>query len=220
MTVVCGVDEAGRGPVIGPMVLACAVFDSGGRRRLKGLKIRDSKKMSASKRVEAEPVIKELALEWRILHIQPVEIDRLRKRLSLNAIEAYKTAELLMSLETPPTRIILDAVDPVAESYLHRVTSSIASINPEFRLPEMLAEHKADDRHIEVSAASVLAKVERDRCIDALKEEYGELGSGYPSDEVTQDFVRRMIRCGDVPGFIRRSWCTFDRSKQTFLNEY
>ncbi|MBD3387338.1 MAG: ribonuclease HII [Candidatus Altiarchaeales archaeon] len=219
-SLVCGVDEAGRGPVVGPLVLGCAVFDAEGKAMLRDLKVRDSKKLSQSRRVHLEPLIKEVAVEWKVVRVSPVDIDRLRRNMSLNVIEAYKTAEMILSLENTPSKIIIDSADAVAENYARKFASSVQSLNPEYILPEVLSEHKADDNHLEVSAASVLAKVDRDRCIEELKLTYGDFGSGYPSDELTQAFIRDVICSGEVPECVRRSWNTLDRSRQTSICDY
>ncbi|MFC2154427.1 ribonuclease HII [Candidatus Altiarchaeota archaeon] len=218
---VCGIDEAGRGPVVGPMVLACAVFDGKGSDKLKELKVRDSKRVSPSRRGSLEPEIKELAVEWNTVSVHPAEIDRLRKKTSLNYIEAQKMADLIMGLECQPQRIIVDAADSVSESFREKIVGFINQAYPDFRIPEIVAEHRADDTYIEVGAASILAKVERDRQVEMLKEELGEFGSGYPADEVTKTWLHDQIRSGNgIPDHVRRSWNTVNKSKQTKLNEY
>ena len=222
--ITCGIDEAGRGPVIGPMVMACAVFDSKGKKELKKLHVRDSKKLSSKQREELEPKIKEASLEWKLIEISPNEIDRLRKRMSLNVLEAMKVAEMLLSLEKVPERIIVDAVDINPETYKKNIMDCIRETNREFIIPEIISEHKADENHIEVGAASILAKVKRDNEIEGIKEKYGDVGSGYPSDPVTMKFLHDLIRerkgKGELPSFVRRSWNTLDKSKQTKLGEY
>jgi ribonuclease HII len=218
---ICGIDEAGRGPVIGPLVIGCVVLDSEGSKKLRNLSVRDSKKVPRDKRAELEPIIKETAVEWSLIKISPGEIDLLRQKHSLNLIEAMKTAEMVLSLECAPTKIIVDAADPVAEDYRQRIISCLTSGNEDFTIPEIVSEHKADDRYVEVSAASILAKVERDRDIEKLKMIHGELGSGYPSDEVTMGFLKELIKSGcELPSYVRRSWNTVERSKQSSLFDF
>jgi ribonuclease HII len=217
---VCGVDEAGRGPVIGPLVLGCVVVDDGGREKLAELKVKDSKKLSPARRLELAPLIKEVALDWGVIHVLPAEIDRMRKTMSLNVIEAYRTAELVMSLSTRPAKVIVDAADSVEERYSERIVAALKMLSPDDAVPEVLAEHRADDNYLEVSAASVLAKVERDRAVEALRAEHGDFGSGYPSDALTQDYIRRILRAGEMPEFVRRSWSTLDKGRQRCLPEF
>jgi len=209
-----------KGPVIGPLVIGCVILNDEGREELRRLNVRDSKKVAKSRRESLELRIKDLAVEYRIAKIQPVEIDWLRKKDTLNLIEARKTAELIMSLENSPHRIIVDAADSVSENYKTRIIRCVNSINSDFRIPELISEHKADDNYLEVSAASILAKVERDREIELLKKDVGDFGSGYPSDPMTQEFLRKIVRGGNLPDCIRRSWNTLDKSKQTSLGEF
>jgi ribonuclease HII len=220
--IICGIDEAGRGPVIGPMVMGCVVLDETSRKKLTGLKIRDSKKVAPSRRLSLEHVIKEHALEWSVLKVQPPEIDRRRKKISLNAIEAMKMSDMIVSLKNTPERVIVDAADSVAENFKKRIVEFLDGKIK--NIPDIVSEHRADDRYLEVSAASILAKVERDREIDALRDkyvdEYGELGSGYPSDVVTQEFLKNLIRAGELPDFVRKSWNTVGKKKQMSLGEF
>jgi ribonuclease HII len=218
--ITCGIDEAGRGPVIGPLVMGCAVLDNDGGEELKKLNVRDSKKVAPSRRLSLEERIKEIAIEWGLVKIYPNEIDYLRKKHSLNFIEAMKIAELVLSLKNVPNRIIVDSADTVPEEYKRKIIHCINGRNVDFVIPEIISEHKADDRYIEVSAASILAKVERDREIEKLKEEHGEFGSGYPADERTKEFMKKLIRNGELPEFVRRSWNTVDKSKQMTLFEF
>ncbi len=215
---VCGIDEAGRGPVIGPLVIGCAVFDSKGKRELEKLNVRDSKKVPPQKRVALEPKIKEIAVEWRTARISPAEIDRLRKTMSLNVIEAKKIAELILSLKNTPTKVIVDSADAIEENFRKLITKNLNL--EESKIPEIISKHKADEKFIEVSAASILAKVERDREIEKLKEKFGEIGSGYPADELTKKFLKDMKEKGEMHEFIRRSWKTISRARQRKLEEF
>lgn len=215
---VCGVDEAGRGPVFGPMVIGCVVLDDAGREELRRLNVKDSKKLSAERRGDLEPEIKKAAVEWSLARISASEIDRMRMRMSLNDVEATKIADLICALTKRPGRVIVDAADPVADNFRKRIDRFLSEKNR--LIPEILSEHRADDRYIEVSAASVLAKVARDREIEELRRLHGDIGSGYPSDEVTQRFLRKLSAEGELPDYVRRSWSTVGRSSQTTLGEY
>ncbi|MFZ2456298.1 MAG: ribonuclease HII [Candidatus Altiarchaeia archaeon] len=215
---ICGIDEAGRGPVIGPMAICSVILEESGAKELKDMGVRDSKKLSPAKRESMEPRIKELAIEWKLALVLPAEIDLLRKRMSLNQIEAEKMAYLIGSHSRRPEKVIVDAADSVAENFGERIRVILRSNGS--HIPQIVSEHKADDRYIEVSAASVIAKVARDRAIEEIRIEYGEIGSGYPSDEVTMEYVRKAARAGDLPHFVRRSWISAKRSNQTSLGEF
>ncbi len=215
-----GIDEAGRGPVIGPMIMGCVVLDEDGKSELRALKVRDSKKIAAKKRAILEPKIKEIAVEWKLVTVSASEIDRMRKQHSLNMIEAMKIAQMITELKNMPSKILVDAADSVAENYTQRIIECITRGNEEFRLPEIISEHKADDKYVEVGAASILAKVMRDREIEKLKEIYGEIGSGYPADELTKKFIQKASRENNFPECVRLSWNTVSKSKQTSLFEF
>ena len=217
---VCGVDEAGRGPVIGPLVMACVVADDDAVRRLREMGVRDSKKLSPTRRLELEPEVKEAAVEWKTVHISPQEIDRMRKTMSLNQLEAERTVDMLLKLRSWPQELILDAPDPVEAKYGMRVAEHLMKLKSPLPLPRITSEHKADDTYPVVSAASVIAKVERDRAVDSLKERYGDFGSGYPGDPLTAEYVRRVIAEGRCPDCVRKSWSTVDKGKQARLQEY
>jgi ribonuclease HII len=216
----CGVDEAGRGPIIGPMVMACVLVDDNGLKKLKELEVKDSKKLSPKNRERLEPLIKEVATQWVALPIQAQEIDLLRKTQSLNQVEAHATAHMIISLKEHPSRIVIDAADAIEANYARRILSEIESIQPGYKVPELICEHRADANHLEVSAASIIAKVERDRAIEALKEDLGDFGSGYTSDERTRDFIKKALKSGELPSCIRRSWVTLDKCRQTSIGEY
>lgn len=216
----CGIDEAGRGPVIGPMVIACAVFDAAGVGRLMELNVRDSKKVTPSRRRYLEPLIKRIALDYKLAIVSPSEIDLMRRKKNLNEIEAMKVASLICSLKIMPGRIIVDSADAVAENYRKKIISNIAVINPNLSIPEIVSEHKADVNYIEVGAASILAKVERDRQVDRLKEKHGDFGSGYPSDETTRRYIKKVVESGVLPDFVRKSWKTVSQRTQKKIGDY
>ncbi len=218
---VAGLDEAGRGPVVGPMAIACAVFDDKGRRKLANLKVRDSKKVSPKRRAEIEPDIKKAAREWKVVLVSPADIDRQRKSESLNVIEAKAMARLLVALECQPARILVDAADSVAANFAAKIAYCVEECSPGFVLSELVAEHKADDRFPEVGAASILAKVARDQAVEDLKKELGDFGSGYPADEATKNWLRQRIQSGDgLTEHVRRSWSTISKGKQTSLGDF
>ena len=217
---ICGIDEAGRGPVIGPLVMACAVFDNSGKEELKKLKVRDSKKIAKKRRETLEPQVKEIAREWHIIKIPPYKIDKLRKEMSLNVIEAMYAAELILELKTKPGKIIIDAADASPERYRDKIIDFVKEKNENFNIP-LISEHKADDTYIEVSGASVIAKVARDREIEKLKEKIRDFGSGYPSDVKTKEFLKKLMMKPELPDFVRKSWNTVKRNhKQTSLMQW
>ena len=208
--VICGVDEAGKGSVIGPMVVAavgCRAVED-----LAALPIRDSKALRPKQREELYGLIfRDFAIA--IVTIDAAGIDEARSRMSMNACVAELHAEALMGLR--PEHAYVDACDVNAERYGRTVTSHL-----DFPCA-VVAEHRADARHKIVGAASVIAKVTRDRAIRELEQQYGRIGSGYPSDPATIEFLRNYMReHGNPPPCARRSWKTVANLYQATMQDY
>ncbi|HOB18424.1 MAG TPA: ribonuclease HII [Candidatus Methanoculleus thermohydrogenotrophicum] len=207
---ICGVDEAGKGSVLGPMVIAAVGCRDAGD--LAPLPIRDSKALRPKQREAIyEILLRDFAIS--IVTIDAAGIDEARSRMSMNECVAELHAEALMGLR--PRLAYVDACDVNAERYGKTVSNHL-----DFPC-EIIAEHRADARHKIVGAASVVAKVTRDRAIRDLSERYGMIGSGYPSDPVTIEFLRRYIRnYGSPPPCARRSWKTVANLCQTRIADF
>lgn len=207
MVVHGGIDEAGRGPVLGPLVVAgVAVPDPA---VLVELGVKDSKRLPAAKRERLARLIRDLPdvrVEVRVL--EPDDLDARRADETLNAIGVSLFQDIAAALQ--PTRLVVDAADVNAA----RFGAAIQTAVPE---AEVIAEHKADDRHPEVAAASIIAKTVRDEAIDTLRKRLErrlarEVGSGYPSDPKTIAFLQAWLaQEGDLPPGTRRSWETSKR---------
>ncbi|MFH0954545.1 MAG: ribonuclease HII [Candidatus Micrarchaeota archaeon] len=214
--IIAGVDEAGRGPVLGPMVLAVCTIDKNREEELIELGVKDSKQLTQAERERQFPKIKEIAAEFLTCHIHPAELDKLMNRKSLNEIEAMKIGFLLNSLKTKPELVIIDSPDTIAENFGKRIQKYL---NFETKLK---CEHKADVNYPIVSAASVLAKVERDLEIKKLSAIHGKIGSGYSHDPDTRKFLEEYIQKNEFPPeFCRKQWMTtqnmLDAKKQQKL---
>lgn len=201
---VLGIDEAGRGPVLGPMIIAGVLVDTNGEGKLRRLGVRDSKMIPPKKRKEMRKEIKSIALEYRSISISAQEIDELRKKMSMNEIEAMKMAELIEMFRKRPTQIIIDLPDPTGEKFINRIKKYT-------KLPDnVIAEHKADDNYPVVSAASIIAKTERDRKMSLIEKHAGvRLGNGYSHDPNAIAFLEQCE--GKWPDFVRKSWMTSQR---------
>ncbi len=199
---ICGVDEAGRGPVMGPLVVAGVAVASDGL--LRDLHVRDSKKLTPERRQGLAPEIEKIARH--ALRVVPAEdIDTMRAEMSLNELEASLFASVISELR--PDTAYVDAVDVDPLDFKR-------AIEREVSIPvEIVAEHDADERYPVVSAASILAKVRRDREMRDIEKALGErIGSGYPSDPVTLAFLEKWIReKGSLPPHTRASWDTARR---------
>jgi ribonuclease HII len=196
---VCGVDEAGKGSVLGPMITAGVLVAD--ITELEGFDLRDSKQLTPRRREKLHAEITNQC-ETAIMVCTPAEIDS--RTGTMNAFTAFCHATVIQSLV--PDVAYVDACDVNATRFGSNVheLSGIPGL-------QMISEHKADDKFLIVGAASIVAKVTRDRLITELSNEYGDLGSGYPSDPVTIRFLETYIRRhGYPPSCARRTWKTVD----------
>jgi ribonuclease HII len=197
--VICGVDEAGRGPVMGPMVVAAVMVEND--RELRRFKVKDSKLLTRQKREELEPRIREVAtVEVEV--ISAAEIDSFMRSSTLNVLEVERFASLIDRLR--PDRAFVDAADVVEERFGNNIMERLIC------RPEMVCQHRADIKYPVVSAASIVAKVVRDRAMDDIEVDIGcPIGSGYAHDHVTIEFIASWTReKGTLPPHVRRSWKT------------
>jgi ribonuclease HII len=200
---IAGIDEAGRGPCLGPMVLAVATIMKREEHRLLEIGVRDSKQLNPEKREQQLGQLKGVLNELAFVEIEAEEIDSLRDRKSLNEIEAMRIGMLLNRLGEKPDIVYIDSPDVLQENFAKRIKKYISF---ETRL---VTEHRADSTYPIVSAASIIAKVERDRRIGEIRARWGNIGSGYSHDPFTIKFLKEFIaknKC--LPSFARKSWLT------------
>jgi len=200
---VAGVDDAGRGAVIGPLVIAGVLVKEEDFLKLREMGVKDSKLLSPHRREVLDAEIKRIVQEYNVAKLQPREIDIVvssgRKLHKLNRLEAQTMARVIEALR--PDKVYVDASDVLEERFKQHILECLS-----FRL-EIISEHKADRNYAAVSAASIIAKVERDREITELAHAYGSFGSGYPSDPRTVAFLKQSCeKSGEYPDFIRKSW--------------
>ncbi|MBI4451378.1 ribonuclease HII [Candidatus Woesearchaeota archaeon] len=182
----CGIDEAGRGPVIGPLVIAGVLINEDEQDQLRTLGAKDSKLLTNGQRERLFEVIKKAVLKYHIITIPPADIDHAVESdlMNLNWLEAHKSVEIINELK--PDKAILDSPSPNTTAYTSHVREYLD--NPHITI---ISEHKADVNYPAVSAASILAKVTRDREIEAIKKRIGiDFGSGYLTDPKTQAFLK------------------------------
>ncbi len=207
---IAGIDEAGKGPVLGPMCVAGVLLDEKKLDALARLGVKDSKQLSPKKREALAVKIKKLADRYFILEVSPSQIDELRKIMTMNEIMVACYVRVLQELK--PDRAFVDAADVNAERFGENIKKKYA------REIEITSEHKADEKYPIVSAASILAKVQRDTLVKKLEEKIGvEIGSGYPSDPKTISFLEKWIqKHGSLPDFARSSWETSKKHLEKF----
>jgi len=207
--IICGIDEAGRGPVIGPLVLAGVCLKKEKMSRLEKLKVKDSKLLSPRKRKELFKKIIKAADKYEIAIVPAQEIDsRAAVGLNLNQLEALKVAELINKL-CPDVAYIDSPISPRAARFAELIRANLKNKNI-----KIVAEHRADIKYLIVSAASILAKVIRDKEIEHIKKKVGfDFGSGYPSDERTIAFLEEHWE-NELAKYIRKSWGTIKELKK------
>jgi ribonuclease HII len=208
------VDEAGKGSVLGPMVIAAVGVSS--ENVFAKVEVADSKLLSPKVRERLYITIRK---RFRVatIRIDAHEIDEIRTGMTMNACVARAHAQAIDKLS--PAIAYVDACDVNAFRYADMVKSHLETSC------EVVSEHNADQTFKVVSAASIVAKVTRDRAITALSKKYGEIGSGYPSDPVTIAFLSAYIdehKC--PPPIARKSWKTvtamLGKKQQSQLSQF
>lgn len=207
---IAGVDDAGRGSIIGPLVIAGVLLHGNDLHKLTELGVKDSKQLSPGRRRQLAEEIKKIVLKYHVERLSPTEIDRVvetgKKLHKLNRLEAQTMARVIAVLK--PEVAYVDASDVLADRFGTHIKESLP-----FEV-QIASEHKADMKYPIVSAASIIAKVERDKAIYKLKETYGDFGCGYATDSKTLDFLEALIRkFGNYPDFVRKSWKPAKRTK-------
>lgn len=202
---ILGIDEAGRGSVLGPMVIAGVVVPEKMEKVLERMGVKDSKRLVPNRRTILSRKLKKM-FPHELVVISAREIDDLRASgVNLNEIEKNAMESILLKLEFD--KAIVDAVDVKAERFQENLRIDTGL--------DVFAEHKADDKYIEVSAASIIAKAARDEYIKDINKDYiksGGIGSGYPSDPKTKDFLSKYTY-DEMPEFVRKSWATVAKMK-------
>jgi ribonuclease HII len=199
---ILGIDEAGRGSVLGPLVVGAYLIPAGQAERLPALGVRDSKLLTPEQRAAA---FREIGALGRRLHVSllPPRIDAFVQHHDLNLLEAQAFARLVRRAGTCTAYV--DACDPIARRFGLTV-ARLARVSPS----RIISQHHADRDLPVVAAASIVAKVRRDRAIAQLRARLGcEIGTGYPSDPRTRAFVRAWLADGvGAAPWLRQSWRT------------
>ncbi len=215
--IISGIDEAGRGCILGPMVIAGVAIPHEREKEFRKMGVKDSKMLTPAKREELAKKIEEIA-QIVLLEVAACKIDNYRAQgISLNRLEAIKFAEILHLQK--PHKAFIDGPDtnlPKLHGYLKKMA-------PEGM--ELVVEHFADSKYPVVGAASIIAKVERDRKIEQLRKEYGDIGSGYTSDPTTVKWLEEWMRThSKLPECARHSWITAEdllqKKEQSLLSSF
>lgn len=165
-SVIAGTDEAGRGPLAGPVYAACTVLPKDFPFEV----LNDSKKLSSKKRLEAERIIKEKALAWAVSFATPAEIDK------INILHASMLA-MKRAFSDVQNQLLAKGINI-------EILYADGNKKPDVDIP-CVAVVKGDSKIHEIMAASILAKTERDRFMDFAGKRWPEYGfekhKGYPT---------------------------------------
>lgn len=227
---IIGADEAGRGPVIGPMVVCAVAMHKDMVDGLTSMGIRDSKKLTPKVRKDLAKRIRNMYIHSLNI-IQAEEIDLMRSEMSMNEIEVLAFSRVILDvvskvMSMDPTAngftIYIDSADVNEDRFGDAIKSSITSIMDNIEI-DVISKHRADSTYAIVGAASILAKVKRDDIVEKIAKELERaipgvpLGSGYPSDPRTVAFIREYIRKYHIlPPHTRNSWKTVKRLAKEF----
>ncbi len=201
---ILGIDEAGRGPLIGDMFVVAVALSSDDLTTLAEAGVRDSKKLSPTARVRLFNVIITYSKYLFIRRFPPDMIDLNNiNLLFINAIKSSVKTAYALGIE--PSEIYVDSTSNTQKI----IDSLIKLVRKDTKL---IVEYKADEKYVAVASASIIAKVLRDAYIGYLKTTYGDFGSGYPSDFRTIKWVEEVLRSsGSLPPIIRKSWKTIKK---------
>jgi ribonuclease HII len=191
-----GIDEAGKGPVLGSMFAAAVRCDPAALPAAVG----DSKGIPDERRERLAEQIWSVATVG-VAEIPPARIDD--PETDMNTLTMIAHAEALEAVATDGLAGVADAGDTNAVRFEQRVRDRIdADI-------DLTAKHRADEDDPLVGAASIVAKSAREAHVDALAAKHGPIGSGYPSDPTTREFLEEYVADHDgLPDCARRTWST------------
>lgn len=220
MTKVLGIDEAGRGPVIGSMFIGGFMVDENNIGDLEDLGVKDSKKLSDLKREGIRDKLEPVG-EIFVEEFTASAIDNMMDVMTINDIELKGFADVIDRAE--PDKVIIDLPEPDGDRFIGKVKDLLDIDHNDI---EFIAEHGADDKYPVVSAASIVAKSARESHVEKLHSKYGyDFASGYPHDKPTIEFIEKYIEQeGQLPPETRKSWSTAQRlmkeSKQNSLGDF
>ncbi len=217
---ILGIDEAGKGCIIGPLVICGYMIDDKKAGKLREWNVRDSKLVSPRRRGFLYGKLKELADDFVVLKISAEEIDRNRTVSNLNKLWYRRVAEIMNLLA--PGHVFIDALEADVKKCAEKLRKHLGE---KMKKVEMTCESAADARYPVVGAASIIAKVVRDAEVGKLREQFGDFGSGYTSDPRTIIFLKNWIEKNkQFPAFVRHSWVTAHELRknkiQSRLNDF
>ncbi|MBI4009922.1 MAG: ribonuclease HII [Candidatus Aenigmarchaeota archaeon] len=203
------------------MVIAGVTVPKSNEKKLKNFGVNDSKLLSPKKREELYGKIEELSTNIVIMRVQPCKIDNYRAMgINLDKIEAMRMAQIIdLNLNS---KIYVDSLSQNSKKFRQLIVSFLQN-----KEADLVVENYMDETITVVGAASIIAKVERDKAIKELAQQVGQpVGVGYSHDPVTIKFVENLIKQtkGKLPEYVRKSWVTtemlLEKSWQKKLKDF
>lgn len=206
--IIAGLDEAGRGCVIGPLVVCLVGISKEKTKQLQEMGVKDSKLLSPQARQELAEKIKDIADFIKLQKIDVKEINKITNINNLNRLEIRAFCELIDY--APPCQVIIDSPETKLQKFKQKIKNNLQNFSG-----EIIAKNKADRDYVIVSAASIVAKVERDKEISLLHKQFDDFGSGYPNDEATIHFLKEYYKKNNCwPNCVRIHWDTIKQLKK------
>jgi ribonuclease HII len=215
--IIAGADEAGRGAVIGPMVLAGVSVDSKDSKKLKAIGIKDSKELTPKKREELFKQIESIAKDIVVVKVSACKISSFKaKGINLDKVEAMKIAEIISMIDVD--KIYIDSIEQNSEKFEKMIREFLPEDKKNVKL---VVKNYLDESVPVVSAASIIAKVERDREIEEIKKQVNfDFGVGYSHDERTRAFIEKILQTEEQPpSYLRIHWETVQDIARKLLDE-
>ena len=207
---IAGVDESGRGPVIGPMIMCVFYCDDKEIPKLKEIGVKDSKLLSDAQRRGIEPKLRKIGF-WKKTVISSSEInEKMKKKVSLNELEAEKIGVMLNEIEFE--KAFIDSPDADGKKFERRIRKYC-------KKGVLACENYADRKYLVVGAASIIAKNERENQVEKIAEKIGFFGSGYPSDDRTIKFIKKNFNSPELKKYLRTEWSTVERIREELMQK-
>jgi ribonuclease HII len=189
------------------MVIAGVTIEKNREKKLKSIGVKDSKELSPERREELAQLIEKLAKNILVLRVQPCKIDSYRaKGINLDKIEAMKMAQIIDM--SGADLVYVDSLEQNVKKFEELIRSFLENKNV-----ELVVENYLDERIPVVSAASIIAKTERDAAIEEIKRKVNyDFGVGYSHDPRTIEFLKKLVKetKGNLPPYVRKSWVTVE----------
>jgi len=215
--IIAGIDEAGRGAVIGPIVLAGVSIDSKDSKKLRLIGVKDSKELTPKRREELFKEIESIAKDIVVVKVSACKISSFKaKGINLDKLEAMKISEIISMLNA--NKIYVDSIEQNSQKF----ESMIREFLPEDKKNvKLVVKNYLDESNPAVSAASIIAKVERDREIEEIKRKVNfDFGVGYSHDERTRAFIEKILQTEEQPpNYLRVHWETVEQIARKLLDE-